>query len=140
MLAASTAPSHLDPVRLFLDADIVVQAVILGLLLASIWVWTIIAAFLLRMSRVNCDSDAYERAFWKSEDLAALQDEKGRDVPLPAVAEAGPADEPLDPCVGSHGLLVCPPNQLSPAASSPVVSFAISTAPAARSCSTMVAS
>src|SRR5688500_20204294 len=53
-----------------------------------------------------------------------------------AVADDGPADDPLDPCAGSHGLLVCPPNQLSPAASSPVESFAINTAPASRSIST----
>jgi hypothetical protein len=39
-----------------------------------------------------------------------------------AVADEGPADDPLEPCVGSHGLFVCPPNQLSPAASSPVAS------------------
>src|SRR3954462_3700896 len=37
-------------------------------------------------------------------------------VPMPkathpaAVALAGPADEPLDPSLGSHGLLVRPPN------------------------------
>src|SRR5919106_3335462 len=67
-------------------------------------------------------------------------------VPMPkpthpaAVADDGPADDPLDPCIGSHGLLVCPPNQLSPPASSPVVTFAISTAPASRSCSTTLAS
>src|SRR5215831_21074198 len=57
-----------------------------------------------------------------------------------AVAEEGPADEPLDPTAGSHGLLVWPPNQLSPEASSPVVSFAMSTAPASRSISTTLAS
>ena len=57
-----------------------------------------------------------------------------------AVADAGPADDPLEPSVGSHGLFVCPPNQLSPAASSPVASFAISTAPASRSSSTTLAS
>ena len=28
-----------------------------------------------------------------------------------AVADAGPADEPLDPCFGFHGLRVMPPNQ-----------------------------
>jgi biopolymer transport protein TolQ len=89
VLAAAAAPSHLDPVKLFFDADLIVQAVIVGLLLASIWVWTIIAAFSLRMGRVSRRSDAYERAFWKSEDFAALQDEKGRDVPLAQVAEAG---------------------------------------------------
>src|SRR3954471_20504153 len=36
-----------------------------------------------------------------------------------AVALAGPADDPLDPCSGHHGLRVTPPNQLSPCASSP---------------------
>ena len=57
-----------------------------------------------------------------------------------AVADEGPADEPLDPTVGSHGLFVCPPNHWSPEASSPVASFASSTAPASRSISTMLAS
>src|SRR5439155_10624293 len=67
-------------------------------------------------------------------------------VPMPnatqpaAVALAGPADDPLDPSFGSHGLLVRPPNHWSPAASSPVASFATSTAPASRSNRTTVAS
>src|SRR5436190_237528 len=46
------------------------------------------------------------------------------------VALAGPADDPLDPCSVHHGLRVMPPNQLSPCASSPSVSFAIRIAPA----------
>src|SRR5438067_4077211 len=58
----------------------------------------------------------------------------------PAVADAGPAEDPLDPCCTFHGFLVCPPNQLSPCASSPEVSFAKSTAPASRSISTTLAS
>src|SRR5437588_9867609 len=57
-----------------------------------------------------------------------------------AVADAGPADEPLDPCEGFHGLRVLPPNHLSPWASAPSVSFATSTAPAASSRCTTVAS
>src|SRR5262245_19405139 len=57
-----------------------------------------------------------------------------------AVAAAGPADEPLDPSARFHGFLVCPPNHRSPCASSPVVSFAISTAPASRRISTTLAS
>ena len=36
-LLAAAAPTRLDPIRLFLDADIVVQLVMTGLLLASIW-------------------------------------------------------------------------------------------------------
>src|SRR5580692_8369750 len=57
-----------------------------------------------------------------------------------AVAEAGPADDPLDPCPGFQGLRVTPPNQLSPSASAPNVSFATSTAPASSSRFTTVAS
>src|SRR5919107_3763889 len=48
-----------------------------------------------------------------------------------AVADAGPADEPLEPWSGFHGFFVVPPNQTSPIASSPNVSLATSTAPAA---------
>src|SRR5260370_1755843 len=47
-----------------------------------------------------------------------------------AVAEAGPADEPLDPCLVFQGLRVTPPNHTSPIASAPSVNFATSTAPA----------
>src|SRR5688572_15656017 len=57
-----------------------------------------------------------------------------------AVADAGPADEPLEPWSIFHGFRVVPPNQLSPCASSPSVSFATSTAPALSSRSTTVAS
>src|SRR5436190_14966397 len=57
-----------------------------------------------------------------------------------AVAEAGPAEEPLEPCAGFHGLRVRPPYHLSPWASAPSVSLATSTAPALSSRWTTVAS
>src|SRR5687767_6799652 len=57
-----------------------------------------------------------------------------------AVADAGPAEEPLDPASTFHGFLVRSPNQRSPCASSPSVSFATSTAPAASRRWTTVAS
>src|ERR1700733_2206373 len=57
-----------------------------------------------------------------------------------ATALAGPAEEPLDPCSGFHGLRVRPPYQTSPIASAPRVSLATSTAPAASRRSTTVAS
>jgi len=57
-----------------------------------------------------------------------------------AVAEAGPADDPLEPPSGSHGFLVLPPYQTSPWARAPSVSLAINTAPASSSLSTTVAS
>ena len=49
------------------------------------------------------------------------------------VAEAGPADEPLEPILSSstcQGLRVTPANHLPPCASAPIESFATSTAPA----------
>src|SRR5262249_44787694 len=44
-----------------------------------------------------------------------------------AVADAGPAEDPLDPWFVFQGLRVMPPNHTSPCASAPRVSFAIST-------------
>src|SRR5256885_9747442 len=49
-----------------------------------------------------------------------------------AVAEAGPAEEPLDPCFVFQGFRLTPPNHTSPSASAPSVNFATSTAPAWR--------
>ena len=68
----------LSPVTLFLQADIVVKAVIIGLLLASLWTWTIIVAQWLRMRRTVRDTDSFERDFWKSEDIDAFYQERGR--------------------------------------------------------------
>ena len=97
LLAAAATPSvtsaHLNPVRLFLDADIVVQAVMAGLLLASVWVWTIIVSFSLRSSGIRKRCDAYEREFWKASDIDAFQAERGKgDVPVARVAAAGLAE------------------------------------------------
>src|SRR5881628_1446419 len=50
------------------------------------------------------------------------------------VAEAEPADEPFDPCCKFHGFLVCPPNQISSIANSPIESLAIKTAPEFSNC------
>ncbi|MDD3797842.1 MAG: protein TolQ [Novosphingobium sp.] len=61
---AAAAPTRLNPVKLFLDADIVVQVVMGGLLLASVWVWTIIVSFSLRMAGVRRRSAAYEKELW----------------------------------------------------------------------------
>src|SRR6516162_4236803 len=49
------------------------------------------------------------------------------------VAEAEPADDPLEPCAGFQGFRVMPPNHLSPSASAPKLSLAIKMAPAASS-------
>lgn len=85
---ATGTPTRLDPVKLFLDADIVVQVVMAGLVLASIWVWAIIVSFSLRMGSVNRRSDAYEQDFWEAGDLDSVKIAKG-DLPPARVAAAG---------------------------------------------------
>src|SRR3954470_6801523 len=85
--AAAGAPTRLDPVKLFLDADIVVQVVMAGLVLASIWVWAIILSFSLRMGSVNRRSDAYEEDFWEASELDGVKTKA--DLPPARVAAAG---------------------------------------------------
>ena len=89
----TSAPARLDPLQLFLDADIVVQVVIVGLVLASIWVWTIIVAFSLRMGRVRRRSEGFELDFWDAEQPEALVGgNKRQDNPSVRVAAAGLAE------------------------------------------------
>jgi biopolymer transport protein TolQ len=87
---AAGPPTHLDPLKLFLDADIVVKVVMAGLLLASLWVWAIIFSFALRMGNVRRGSAAYEEDFWDTADFEALQKKYAKkDVPFARVAAAG---------------------------------------------------
>ena len=88
MLAAA-APTRLDPIELFLDADIVVQLVMAGLLLASIWVWMIIVSFSLRMARLRKRTIAYESEFWQADNFDRFTSERGnKDIPAARVAQA----------------------------------------------------
>jgi biopolymer transport protein TolQ len=80
----------LSPIGLFLQADWVVKAVMLGLLLASIWTWTIIIGFGLRLRRQVTQSDAFERDFWTAQDIDRFHDKRGNeDVPTARVLDAG---------------------------------------------------
>ena len=90
---AITAPTRLDPLELFFDADIVVQVVIVGLVLASIWVCTIIVSFSLRMGRVRSRGRDFEQDFWDADQPEALVTGKRRhDNPSARVAAAGLAE------------------------------------------------
>lgn len=89
----SFAPTSLNPLQLFLDADYVVQAVMAGLVLASVWVWTIIISFSLKMGSVQRNCDKYEREFWEARDIDQFQKEnKSRDLPSARVVNAALAE------------------------------------------------
>ena len=86
----AASAERLDPLGLFLQADIVVQVVMIGLILATIWVWAVIVSFALRMSSVKRRCDAYERDFWKISNYGALRAERGKaNNPSARVALAG---------------------------------------------------
>ncbi|RDV02868.1 protein TolQ [Sphingorhabdus pulchriflava] len=82
-----------SPIQLFLDADLVVKAVIIGLALASIWVWTIIVSFVLKIRGINNQSEAFEREFWRTEDVDGYFKQHGKsDLPIAKVFAAGLAE------------------------------------------------
>ncbi|MEY4159785.1 MAG: protein TolQ [Pseudomonadota bacterium] len=88
-LLAASAASSLNPVRLFLSADLVVQVVMGGLLLASVWVWTTITAFSWRLSALNRQSEAYETGFWQTSDIEGYQAREGQgDLPVARITAA----------------------------------------------------
>lgn len=82
-----------SPLHLFLQADWVVKAVMIGLALASIWVWTIIVSFVLKIRSINNQSEAFEREFWRTEDVDGYFKQHGKsDLPIAKVFAAGLAE------------------------------------------------
>ncbi len=88
--ALSTDPTTLSPVALFLQADIVVKLVMVGLLLASIWTWAIIVSQWQRMRKVSASCESFEREFWKAQEVDKFAESaKTSDVPSAKIVSAG---------------------------------------------------
>lgn len=86
----SAASASLSPFSLFLHADIVVKIVMLGLIAASIWTWTIIVGHGQRLRRIEKSNEAFERDFWATEDIDRFYDGPGRkELPNAKVFSAG---------------------------------------------------
>lgn len=64
--------ADLSLIALFLQADIVVKAVIIGLLLASIWSWAIIVDKSILYSNMRKQMDRFEKTFWSGQSLEEL--------------------------------------------------------------------
>ena len=80
----------LSPVALFLHADIVVKIVMLGLLLASLWTWTIIFGRGGVLRRADRESDAFEAEFAKAPDIDRFYLDKSKsEVPAARIFTAG---------------------------------------------------
>jgi biopolymer transport protein TolQ len=57
---------------LFYNADLIVKLVMVGLLVASVWVWAIVIDKLLLYSRMRRSMDRFEQAFWSGQSLEEL--------------------------------------------------------------------
>ncbi len=68
----SPASGGLSLISLFLQADIVVKAVIIGLLIASVWSWAIIIDKTILYSRFRKQMDRFEKTFWSGQSLEEL--------------------------------------------------------------------
>ena len=85
--------SAMSPIALFLQADIVVKAVMILLVIASIWTWTIIVGHALRIRRVGRQNARFEAEFWKAEDIDRFFEARGRDeLPSAKIFAAGIAE------------------------------------------------
>jgi biopolymer transport protein TolQ len=83
----------LSPLKLFMEADLVVKAVMVGLALASIWTWTIIIGFGLKIGRIMRDNAAFEQDFWTAGDIDAFYKARGHEkLPSARVLAAGVAE------------------------------------------------
>ena len=71
---------------LFLQADWVVKLVMVGLLLASVWVWAIVFEKLTSLRRANRAADGFEDAFWSGGSLDDLFRKEGEQPSHPMAA------------------------------------------------------
>lgn len=89
-LTLATDAATISPLALFLQADIVVKAVMLGLLLASIWTWAIIIGFGFTLRKTRKQSAKFESDFWQTEDIDRFYETRAKaDLPSAKVMAAG---------------------------------------------------
>ena len=62
---------------LFLEANFVVKLVMLGLLVASVWVWAVVFEKVVSLRKVNREATAFEDRFWSGGSLDELFDQEG---------------------------------------------------------------
>ena len=68
----SAPAADLSLIGLFFQADIVVKVVMIGLLFASVWCWTIIFEKSMAIARARRRADKFEKSFWSGQSLDDL--------------------------------------------------------------------
>ena len=67
--AIAPADGGVGFVSMFMHAHIVVQSVMVGLMLASVWSWAIIIEKLMAFRKARQESDRFEQSFWSGQSL-----------------------------------------------------------------------
>ena len=70
--ALAPAAGGVSFIELFLQASPIVQVVMFGLLLSSIWSWAIIIEKLFAFRRARLEADRFEQTFWSGQSLDEL--------------------------------------------------------------------
>ena len=86
-----TAGGSLSLWGLFMQAEILVKLVMLGLLGASVWVWAVVFEKWSSLRRVNKEADGFEDRFWSGGSLDELFDQEGTRPAHPMAAVFGAA-------------------------------------------------
>lgn len=76
-IGKSVAATDLSAWGLFVNADLVVQLVMLSLIAASIWCWTIIFSKVMRLRTLQSSAEKFEESFWSGGSLDSLYDRVG---------------------------------------------------------------
>jgi biopolymer transport protein TolQ len=86
--------SMLNPVDLFLRADFVVKAIMVGLAVASVWSWAVIIDKALRFASLNGQAAAFEKAVGSGRSLEEIANQAGPNPahPLPRMLVIALAD------------------------------------------------
>src|SRR5882757_3537864 len=80
------APHDFSVIGLFMQADIVVKAIMIGLLLWSIWSLAIMFEKWVRLRTLNARAEKFEDAFWSGGSLDVLYERVAKKVRDPMVA------------------------------------------------------
>ena len=80
MDAVELSAHDVGMLSLFLEAGVIVQAVMVGLVLASVWTWAIVLDKLVAFRRARRANADFEEAFWSGRSLEELYREEAEDA------------------------------------------------------------
>ena len=94
MTIAADASMMMNPVTLFLEADPVVKAIMVGLAVASLWSWAVIIDKAVRFTSLNSQATAFENAVGSGRSLEEVASQAGPNPvhPLPRMLVIALAD------------------------------------------------